>query len=179
MAIQLQLQSETQWFLAWSLLLHKVVSLLRSLWCHYGTILCCVKAGTPMFGQFYNLTRVSGLFPGRGFVTPKVKWLLWNFIARLKGFLCLVRTWGGGELRPFSLYPREALLALGRIWFLEFSFAQIPYCAIHCQWDKRGGFEENGDHDSHMNNASSDGQDQSKGKHYKKEKVNSVLWGKT
>lgn len=82
-------------------------------------------------------------------------------------------------MRPFSLYPGEALLASGRVWFLEFSFAQIPYCVIHCQWDKRGGFAENGYHDSHMNNASCDRHDQSKDKYFKrKEKVNSVLWGK-
>ena len=59
---------------AQSLLLYRVLSLLKSLWCHY-TILCCVKRGTPMFGQFYSLTRVFGLLPGRSFVTPKVRWL--------------------------------------------------------------------------------------------------------
>lgn len=93
----------------------------------------------------------------------------------LTGFLCLDRTWRESELRSFSLYPREALLASGRIWFLEFSFAQIPYCVLYCQWDKRGGFEENGCHDSHMNNASRDRHGQSKDKYFKrKEKVNSV-----
>ena len=142
MAIQLQLQSKTSWFFIQSLLLHRVISLLRSCWYHY-TVLCRVKAGTPVFGQFYSWTRVSGLLPGRSFVTPKVRWLLMKLHCWwLKGFLCLVRTWRGGELRPFSLCPGEALLASGRIWFLELSFAQIPHCVIHCQWDKRGFWRE-------------------------------------
>lgn len=75
MAIQLQLQSETVIF-SMVFVAPLGCELVKEPRCRYCTVLCCVKAGTPMFGQFYNLTRVSGLFPGRSFVAPEVKWLL-------------------------------------------------------------------------------------------------------
>lgn len=69
---------------------------------------------------------------------------------------------------PSHYAPGEALLASGRIWFLEFSFAQIPYVLSIASGIKGEVFQENWYQDSHLNNAVCERRGQSKGKYFKK-----------